>query len=289
MSRSSTSHNASQTDPDPRALQAVALEAARACGIFLLEAFNRPKGAYEEKSPGDLVSEVDRHSQDIARRLLKERTPDALFVEEEGAESRSVVGDDSRSLIWIVDPLDGTTNFLHRFPVFAVSIAAAQGRSLKAGVVFNPVTDECFTAARGYGARLNGDPIQVSTETYLKRALIATGWPFRRKPLLERYLEVFQRIFHACQGIRRAGAASIDLAYVAAGRLEGFWEFDLSLWDIAAGALIVEEAGGRISDFSGKDGWWDSGDVVASNGHVHNQIIKAAATPGGIRDLEVSG
>lgn len=278
---------AGRGDLDPRSLLAAAREAAHTCGGFLISAFEKPKSDYEEKSPGDLVSEVDRHSQRLAREVLMRHTPGAVFLAEEGAASG---GSDTESgaLTWIVDPLDGTANFLHRFPVFAVSVAAACGRSLKAGVVYNPATEECFEAIEGGGATLNGTPINVSGEEELSRSLLATGWPFRRKDILEAYLEAFQRIFWASQGIRRVGSASLDLAYTAAGRLEGFWEYGLSVWDVAAGALIVREASGRISDFSGGDGWWDSGDIVASNGRIHSALLEAAATPNGIADLEAA-
>lgn len=272
-------------DMDPLSLLAAAEEAATVCGKFLLEAYERPKSGYEEKSPGDLVSEVDRSSQSLAQEILLKHTPCARILAEEDADRPD--GDtDSEVLTWIVDPLDGTANFLHRLPVFAISIAAARGRKLLAGVVYSPFTHECFSAALGCGATANGAPIRVSEESDLGRSLLATGWPFRRKEILAAYLDVFQSIFWACQGIRRLGAAAIDLAYTAAGRLEGFWEYGLNKWDVAAGALILREAGGVVSDFSGGDGWWDSGDIVASNGLIHSSLLEAAATPNGMADLE---
>ncbi len=271
--------------PDPRRLCEIATETARICGAYLLESWRAPRGEYEEKSPGDLVSEVDRHSQQLAESILLERSPGSRFFAEEDAEARTARAGEEE-LLWIVDPLDGTANFLHRFPIFSVSIAAAAGSELLAGVVYNPVTDELFSAAAGQGARFNDEPISVSTESDLLRAMLATGWPFRRKELLASYLDVFQRIFWASQGIRRLGSAALDLCYVAAGRLEGFWEYGLGLWDVAAGALIVREAGGLVSDFGGEEGWWESGDIVASNGHVHQALLAAARTPAGMRDLD---
>jgi len=271
--------------PDPLRLRSIATDAARACGAYLLEAYLAPRGAYKEKSPGDLVSEVDLNSQQLARSILLQRCPGARFFGEEDADTRSMRSDDD-VVLWIVDPLDGTANFVHRFPVFSVSIAAAAGSSLLAGVVYNPVSGELFTAASGHGARLNSEPVAVSSEEDLLRSLLATGWPFKRKECLSRYLEVFQRIFWASQGIRRTGSAALDLCSVACGRLEGFWEYGLGLWDIAAGALIVREAGGRVSDFCGRDGWWESGDIVASNGRVHQALLSAADTPAGLLDLE---
>jgi myo-inositol-1(or 4)-monophosphatase len=270
----------------PRTLLVAALEAAGTCGSLLREAWAHPRGAYEEKAPGDLVSEVDRESQRLARDTLLGHTPGAAFLgEEETGEDVPAPGPHTDGLIWIVDPLDGTANFLHRFPMFAVSVAAAREDRLQAAVVYNPVTDECFAAAAGEGATLNGHSIRVSGEERLDHSLLATGWPFRRKELLGPYLKVLQRVFMGCQGVRRAGAASLDLAYTAAGRLDGYWEYGLKLWDVAAGALIVREAGGRVTDFGGTDGWWGSGDIVATNGRIHNPLLEAAATPGGLTDL----
>jgi myo-inositol-1(or 4)-monophosphatase len=264
----------------------IALETAHACGDFLREQYKRPKESYEEKSPGDLVSEVDRESQRMASALLLDRTPEAVMLAEEDIGQGSGEPAPGARLTWIVDPLDGTANFLHRFPMFAISIAAAEGRELLAAAVLNPATGECFAAALGEGATLNGAPIRVSEEKTLDRSLLATGWPFRRKHLLPPYMEVFKGILARAQGMRRAGSASLDLSYAAAGRLEGFWEYGLGLWDVAAGALIVREAGGMISDFDGTQGWWESGDIVASNGLIHEELIEVAGTPGGIADLE---
>ena len=289
----STPSHSHPSPPTPRTLLVAALEASGTCGRFLREQYRQPVGEYEEKSPGDLVSEIDRESQRLARDTLLGHTPGALFLGEEdtgeepfwepapGSQPQSGEG-----LRWIVDPLDGTTNFLHRFPVFAVSVAAARGQRLLAAVVYNPISDECFAAAVGEGATLNGLPLHVSTESRLDRSLLATGWPFRRKELLRAYLRVLEEVFQGAQGVRRAGAASLDLAWTAAGRLEGFWEYGLKLWDVAAGALIVQEAGGKVTDFSGSTGWWESGDIVASNGRIHADLMRAAATPEGLRDLE---
>ena len=271
--------------PSPDELRNVAIEAAEVCGSYLGERYREPKGTYEEKSPGDLVSETDRESQRLAREVLMRRTPGAFFLAEEDVPGRSEQAVEADGLVWIVDPLDGTANFLHRFPMFAISIAAARGRTLEAAAVLNPASGELFSAARNGGATLNGEAIFVSGEDRLDRALLATGWPFRRRELIGPYLEVFARVLDAAQGMRRPGAASLDLCYTAAGRLEGFWEFGLSIWDVAAGALIVAEAGGRISDFAGSDGWWESGDIVATNGRIHDRLLESAATPGGIAEL----
>lgn len=277
-------------DPNDRMIEttglvAAAERAAVECGNFLLESFKQPKGGYEEKGPGDLVSEIDRESQRMAKQILLEYTPGAQFLCEEDTIEEA---DDPSSdeLTWIIDPLDGTANFLHRLPLFAVSIAAARGRTLLAAAICSPFTEEVFTAAPGHGAALNGEQIQVSEEKDLGRSMVATGWPFRQKEILAAYLEVFTRIFWATQGIRRMGAAAIDLAYTAAGRLEGFWEYGLKKWDVAAGALILSEAGGMVSDFAGSDGWWESGDIVASNGLIHSALLETTSTPNGIADLQ---
>ncbi len=271
--------------PTPRELMSYAEEAARACGDLLLEAWRQPKSGYEEKHPGDLVSETDRASEELARSILLAHTPGARYLAEESADTRSGPSD-TDYLTWIVDPLDGTANFLHRFPIFAVSVAAARGRELLAGVVLIPVLDECYSAGQGLGVTLNGEPISVSEEQDLDRSLLATGWPFRRKEIMRSYLTIFTRVFSASQGIRRAGAAAVDLAWTAAGRLEGFWEYGLSVWDIAAGALLVREAGGAVSDFGGGEAWWTSGDIVATNGTIHEDLLAVAATPNGLADLE---
>ncbi|MFC1545145.1 inositol monophosphatase family protein [Gemmatimonadota bacterium] len=270
----------------PRDLVSIAEETARECGGLLLEAWRQPKRGYEEKGPGDLVSETDRASEELARSILLAHTPEAHFLGEESSNGRSGPSGEDR-LTWIVDPLDGTANFLHRFPIFAVSIAAARGQELLAGVVYVPVLDECFCAGEGLGASLNGQPVSVSPENKLNRGLLATGWPFRRTEILESYFEVFTRVLRAAQGIRRAGAAAVDLAYTSAGRLDGFWEYGLSIWDVAAGALLVREAGGSVSDFSGGQEWWSSGDIVATNGALHDELLITAATPNGISDLEI--
>ena len=266
-------------------LVTAAEKAAVECGNFLLESFRQPKGGYEEKGPGDLVSEIDRESQRMAQQILLEYTPGAQFLCEEDTIEEAC-DPSSDELTWIVDPLDGTANFLHRLPLFAVSIAAARGRTLLAAAICSPFTEEVFTAATGHGATLNGEQILVSEENDLGRSMLATGWPFRQKEILGAYLEVFTRIFWATQGIRRMGAAAIDLAYTAAGRLDGFWEYGLKKWDVAAGALILIEAGGMVSDFAGSDGWWESCDIVASNGLIHSALLETASTPNGIADLQ---
>jgi myo-inositol-1(or 4)-monophosphatase len=179
---------------------------------------------------------------------------------------------------WIVDPLDGTTNFIHGFPVFAVSIAARGPDGLLAGVVYDPTRDELFSAARGEGARLNGEAIRVSAVSEPARALVGTGFPFRNARFTEPYLESFERVFAAVSDIRRAGSASVDLAYVACGRLDGFWELGLSPWDTAAGWLLIEEAGGVVTDDRGGSDVFGRGHVVAGGPAVHRTLLEIART-----------
>jgi len=170
---------------------------------------------------------------------------------------------------WIIDPLDGTTNFIHGVPCFAVSIAARRRGQIVAGVVFDPLRLEKFTAVRGGGAFRNGVRLQVSASRQLQECLLATGFPFRVKHLANSYLRIFQAFFAQVRDLRRMGAASLDLALVAAGVFDGFWEYDLNPWDFAAGSLLVEEAGGKISGFTPEENFWESGNIVASNGHIH--------------------
>ncbi|MBC7187998.1 MAG: inositol monophosphatase, partial [Calditrichaeota bacterium] len=185
--------------------------------------------------------------------------------------TRQDAGDGHR---WIIDPLDGTTNFLHGYPMFSVSVAIEQAGQVIAGAIVDPVREELFLAERGRGAFLNGAPIRVSTISDPARCLLATGFPFRAKHLLELYLRSFSALFERVSGIRRAGSAALDLAYVACGRCEGFWELGLSPWDIAAGELLIEEAGGRVTDFTGAPSAVWKGNIVASNGHIHPLMME---------------
>jgi myo-inositol-1(or 4)-monophosphatase len=174
---------------------------------------------------------------------------------------------------WIIDPLDGTTNFIHRYPFFATSVAVRVGSQLEAGAVYDPVRDEMFAASRGRGATLNGAPIRVSECSRLGDALLVTGFPFRSLAILPRFLDSLDRLIRAASGVRRDGSAALDCCYVACGRLDGFWECALSAWDIAAGALIVREAGGVVTDFEGAEGFLDSGDIVASPRALHPPFL----------------
>ncbi|HET8696692.1 MAG TPA: inositol monophosphatase family protein, partial [Gammaproteobacteria bacterium] len=179
---------------------------------------------------------------------------------------------------WIIDPLDGTTNYVHGFPVFSVSIAVTRRGELEHGVVYDPLRQEIFSATRGQGAQLDGRRIRVSKRTTIQQALVATGFPYRANLVhIDRYLGMLKAVMLEASGVRRPGSAALDLCYVAAGRVDAFFELGLAKWDIAAGALIIREAGGRISDFRGGDGYLDSGNVVAGNPKVYAALSKLLA------------
>ncbi len=248
--------------PVVNVMAAAALKAARA--------LNRDFGEVEQlqvsvKGPADFVSTADLHAERILKtELLRARPGYGLLFEEGGATE----GTDPHHR-WIVDPLDGTTNFLHGIPHFAISIALERDGEIIAGVVYEPTRDEMFWAEKGIGAYLNDRRLRVSARRQLGEALIGTGIPFRGHGDHPNYVATLARVMAATSGVRRLGAAALDLAYVAAGRYDGFWEFGLAPWDIAAGLLLVREAGGFVSDLSGGQTMMATGDVLAANGHLH--------------------
>jgi myo-inositol-1(or 4)-monophosphatase len=248
----------------------IAIRAARAAGNIITRGLNRLDSLQVEAKNGDkdFVSEIDRQSEEEIIRIIHRSYPDhAVLAEESGARGNS-------EYEWVIDPLDGTTNFLHGFPQFAVSIAVRHRGKLTAGVIYDPMLQELFTATQGGGAQLNERRIRVSTRQQLHTALLGTGMPFRPDQDLDRYLATLKALMREAAGVRRPGAAALDLAYVAAGRLDGFWEFGLKPWDIAAGALLIQEAGGIISDQDGKAGYLDNGNVVCGNPKIHQQMLK---------------
>jgi len=213
----------------------------------------------ETKGGRDYVSEVDRLAESEIIRVLQVAYPShGILAEESGTHA----GDD---FVWLIDPLDGTTNFLHGYPQFAVSIALKHRGRLEHAVVFDPLKNELFTASRGGGAQLNDRRIRVSAIAELDYALLGTGFPFKSHEHIEEWINTLRSLLRQTSGIRRAGSAALDLAHVACGRFDGFWEFGLNPWDIAAGALLIQEAGGLISDFAGGQNFLDSGNVVAGN------------------------
>ena len=247
----------------------IGIRAVRSAGDFITRCMDQLQGIeVTEKSRNDFVSEVDRRAELIIIDTLRKAYPDhAILAEESGAQE----GDDYQ---WIIDPLDGTTNFLHGFPQFAVSVALKHKGILDQGIVYDPLRQELFTASRGDGAHLDGRRIRVARSNSLEGALIGTGFPFRSLDRLDNYIEVFRELTAVTAGIRRPGAASLDLAYVASGRLDGFWEYGLEQWDIAAGAMLIREAGGFISDMDSGSPWTDGANVVAGNLAVHDRLLE---------------
>lgn len=248
----------------------IAVRAARNAGeIIRRSSENVSKLTINFKSANDYATEVDRMAEQEIINIIRTAYPSHGFLAEESGEQQG--GD----YIWIIDPLDGTTNFLHGFPVYAVSIALKHKNKIELGVVYDPLRDELFTAERGGGAMLNNRKIRVSQQNSLKGALIGTGFPFRSRHNLDAYLGMFSALVGDTAGIRRAGAAALDLAYLAAGRLDGFWEIGLHSWDMAAGVLLIQEAGGAVTDFSFKDQYLHSGNIIAGSPKMHQLIYKA--------------
>jgi len=247
---------------------AAAVEAARAAGVVIRDgAGKRGTLNIQRKTVNDFVSEVDRQAEQAILATLSARFPDHAYKAEESGESGT-----SR-YTWLIDPLDGTTNFLHGFPHYCVSIALRIGEITAVGVVFDPTSGRLFTAMRGHGAFLDGEPIQVSGRPGLAEAMIGTGLPFKDWHYLDDYMASLREIMQRCAGIRRPGAAALDLAYVAAGWTDGHWEKGLNAWDVGAGSLLVEEAGGKVSTFSGTGGFLNSGHIVVGSPGVHAALL----------------
>lgn len=248
----------------------IAIRAARAAGTIIYRSIDKVDSLkITKKGANDFVSDVDRQAEMAIIDIIRKAYPDhAIKAEENG------MLDGNEKFQWIIDPLDGTTNFLHGFPQFAVSIAFKQNGRLSQAVVFNPANQELFTASRGEGAVLNDRRIRVTKQKGLEGALLGTGFPFKDQQHLDSYLATFKALFPMTAGIRRPGSAALDLAYVAAGRLDGFWEIALNDWDMAAGALLVSEAGGLVSDFAGGEDYLETGNVVAGTPKVFKEILQ---------------
>ena len=248
-----------------------AVKAARKAGSLISRASSDlDKLTVRRKRQNDFVSEVDHAAEDAIISVLRDAYPDHGILAEESGASKS-----RSEYVWMIDPLDGTTNFLHGFPQYCVSIGLMHKGVAQQAVVFDPNRNELFTATRGVGAYLNDRRIRVSKTDHLEDALIGTGFPYREVGHIDAYLQMFKTMTKSCSGIRRPGAAALDLAWVAAGRIDGFWEIGLSPWDMAAGALLVREAGGLVGDLAGEERFLDSGRVVASNAKIFAAILKA--------------
>lgn len=253
----------------------IAVQAARTGGDAIIRSMNRVHNLkVQSKGRNDFVTEVDKFVEDRIIEVIKKSYPHHNFIGEESGTTSGAEGE----VEWIIDPIDGTTNFIHGFPAFAVSIAARHQGKMEAGVIYDPLRQELFTASRGNGAMLDERKIRVTSPNGLEGTLIGTGFPYRGDAeALDAYLGMLRDVSLKAAGIRRAGSAALDLAYVAAGRFDGFWEMGLKLWDIAAGELIVREAGGLISDIDGQETHLKTGNIAAGSPRVLRDILKALA------------
>jgi myo-inositol-1(or 4)-monophosphatase len=256
------------------ALLNVAVMAARRAGSVLIRKMkNLEKLAVEQKGHNDYVSDADRAAEETVIDCIHKHYPDhAIYAEESGAQGES-------DTVWIIDPLDGTTNYLHGFPVFAVSIGVQVNGRMEHGVIYDPMRQELFTASRGQGAQVDGHRIRVSRRLHLEGSLIGTGFPFRQaKEEIGPYLDMLRKVIHHTSGVRRPGAAALDLAYVAAGRLDAFWETGLSPWDLAAGSLIIREAGGIVSGLDGSENFLETGHILCGSPKIYAALAKLCAS-----------
>ena len=250
----------------------VALEAAREAGAVLLTEHSRPQ-KISYKGDVDLVTETDKRSEALIVGRLRREFPEHRIVAEEGSGGAAGASEYE----WHVDPLDGTTNFIHGFPVYAVSIALAWRGVVQQAVVYDPSRNDLFIASRGRGAYLNERRLRVSKRLRLADSLIGTGFPFRKGDHFKRYMKMFEEISQQCAGLRRPGAASLDLCYVAAGYYDGFWEIGLNPWDVAAGSLLITEAGGLVGDLDGEGEYLYGAQVIAANPRIFAQMVKLLA------------
>ena len=253
----------------------IAVKAARRAGnVITRGARDLDRLTVTAKGPKDFVSEIDRAAERAIVDTLLAAYPDHAILAEEGTAK----GDNADAEnVWIIDPLDGTTNFLHGFPQYCVSIALAQKGQVTQAVIYDPVRNDLFTATRGRGAYLNDHRMRVSKRQHLRDCLVGTGFPFRDGSYLDTYLKMMKTMIQSTAGLRRPGAAALDLAYVAAGFYDGFWEVGLNPWDVAAGSLLVQEAGGLIGDLSGEGDYLHGGQVIAATPKIFAQMVTALA------------
>ena len=246
----------------------IAIRAARSAGNLIVRSLQHVEHLeVTTKGLNDFVTDVDRLAeQEIINAIQKSYPDHAILAEESGVQ-----GDDDT--VWVIDPLDGTKNFLHGFPHYCVSIGILVKGRMEHGVIYDPLRDELFSASRGDGVKLNDRRLRVTKRKELAGSLLATGFPFKYPQHLPAYLDTFKAVLPQVADVRRTGSAALDLAYVAAGRFDGYWEIGLKKWDLAAGALMVEEAGGVVSDFTGGDNYFNSGNIVVGNLRLHKQIL----------------
>lgn len=255
--------------PSKKKLVEAAVRAAHASGKILASHFGKPLKVSEKDGAG-LVTQIDIASEKASMKILRQAFPHFGFLtEESGVHSAQSPGR------WIIDPLDGTTNYIHRFPMFCVSIAAEWEGELVVGVIYHPILKDTYIAVRGQGATINGKRLRVSQTPRLEDSLLSTGFTYRKNEWLHREMEAFEHLSGVARAVRRPGSAALDLAYTARGVFDGFWERRLSPWDVAAGALLVQEAGGQVSDFKGKDFKVESAEIIASNGKLHKKLLES--------------
>jgi myo-inositol-1(or 4)-monophosphatase len=251
----------------------IAIEAARAAGdIMVRQMDNLERLKISEKEGQEFCSEVDiKSEQTIIHHIHKAYPQHGIIAEESGNYNEDA------ETVWIIDPLDGTTNYLRGFPSFCISIAIKVKNRIEHGVIFDPIRHECFSASRGSGAQMNARRIRVSNRIHLSTALIGTGFPVKNPSMEDTFTNVCHQLFGRCAGVRRSGSAALDMAYVASGRLDGMFEFGLRLWDIAAGSLMIKEAGGMISDFKGAENYLKSGNIIAGNPKLFKALLQTLA------------
>ena len=246
-----------------------ALETAKEAGSILIQHFGKISTIKRKSTDVDLLTIADTESEVIILDKIKTTFPQHHIISEESDITKG-----SSEYRWIIDPLDGTTNFVHNLPIFAVSIGLQYKDETILGVVYNPVADKCFWAEEGSGAFLNGKPINITSTNTLSNSLLVTGFPYIQDDRYEKCFALFKELYSRTQGIRRLGAAALDFCFVAMGRFDGFWEFGLESWDFCAGALILQEAGGKISDWDGSPMPFSGKRVLATNGHVHGEMME---------------
>lgn len=243
-------------------------EIVRAAGQVIRENYEQIQEVDRKSTEIDLVTKVDHAAEQLLVSAIRERYPDHAILAEEGRSTEQ-----TSEYLWVIDPLDGTVNYAHGFPVFGISVAVRKRGETILGVVYDPLRDEMFTAEKGAGTIRNGQRIRVSEAGRLRDSLLATGFPYDRATRSDNNVDEFNRLITRVQGIRRAGAATLDMAYLAAGRLDGYWEQHLSPWDWAAGVLLVTEAGGTVTDFEGGPWTLDKVRIVATNGRIHEELL----------------
>ncbi|HLB56550.1 MAG TPA: inositol monophosphatase family protein [Coxiellaceae bacterium] len=252
----------------------IATNAARAASKIILRFMDQmDKVDITEKSLNDFVTQVDKLSEEMIISHIEKSYPDHCILSEEIGYKKG----SNKEYCWVIDPLDGTRNFMHGYPQFSISIAILKNNIPELGLIYDPLRQELFTATRGQGAYANSRRMRISDAKKIGQTLIGTGFPFRKKENIKNYLTTFENVFSKCGDIRRAGSAALDLAYVAAGRLDAYWESDLHSWDIAAGALMIKEAGGVVTDFQGGETYLESGNIVAGNIKIHKELIQLIA------------